>query len=62
LVVVEGGGEGGVGLTNLVEEPGVESDRVLGIERAGVVGLEVEGEGEELGVFGDVDWHRTGTL
>ena len=45
---MEVGGEVGVGLADLVEEPGVESDGVLGIESGVLEGLELEGETEEF--------------
>ena len=52
LVVVEDGGKVGVGLADLVEEPGVEADCVVEGEVGGLGWGEVKGEADELGVWG----------
>ena len=52
-----------VSLAHLIEEPGVESDGVLGVEGTSLVGAEVEGDPDKFsGFIPDDRWHKVDIL
>lgn len=60
---MESGRERRVGLAHLVEEPGVESNGVLGVEGTGLVRAEIEGDTDKFGGFIPGDrWHKVDVL